>query len=192
MSSLLEENVKRETITKEEFLQSLNLNTTNDIDPKVLSDTLNLSVDDIIDSSKYPYIGGGTCRTVLDLGNGYVVKLTDEGMIKDNLVEWDVWNKSPKHLKKFLTPCFLDSENPQKIYMIKAEPVSFNNFQSFFIKAVGVDKTIEIMNVIHELESTFNLLYVDLISPYNWGKIGEEYKLIDYGLIYGNHNSNNN
>lgn len=150
---------------------------------KGLEKFFELSVEEIISENAYPYVGAGISRAVVDLHNGFVLKLTEEGLTSKNEVEWAVWDTSPPHLKEILTPCLLDMNNSQKLFMIKAETIHFEEIHEFFYEKIGYDETISLLNLLHELSVTFNLDIHDLLQPQNWGKIEDEYRLINYGNL---------
>lgn len=142
---------------------------------------LHLSIDDILFDNKFQYLGSGYNRTVLDLRNGYVLKITEDGMTRNNEVEWKVWCESPEALRKILTPCYLDLKNAQKLFMHKAEPVSFEDLHSFLTEREGAEGAEEMLEALHLLSVTYNLHYADLIADASWGIVNGKCKLIDYG-----------
>lgn len=155
----------------------------NPINPAALGVYFKTSIDDILYDNKFQYLGSGYNRTVLDLHNRFVLKVTEDGMTRSNEVEWQVWNESSPELKKILTPCLIDPENPQKLFMIKAETVNFENLYSFLMEREGAEGAEKILNAVQILTQKFNLFYPDLILAANWGVIEGECRLIDYGCI---------
>ena len=133
---------------------------------------------------KYPQIGEGQSRTVYDLGNGLVLKISEEGDEYDNEKEFQVWTNASPELKQYLTPCQLDSLSHTRLFMLKAEriPVKRPEFEAFLVNHFGVADYTKLLNALYELSDEFRLVYGDLLLPQNWGIIDGEIKLIDYSL----------
>lgn len=157
----------------------------DEINPAMLGKFLSDDIEDILFNEKLKYLGSGYNRTVLDLNNGFVLKVTEDEMTHNNEMEWHVWNQSSSELKRILTPCLLDSANTQKLFMIKAEPVSFKDIREFLIEREGEREAEGILNAVWLLSQTFNLSYADLTSAANWGVVKGCCKLIDYGCLDG-------
>ncbi len=79
-----------------------------------------------------------------------------------NRIEWSIWNNAPEHIKKWLVPCVLISDDHIHLVCKKGEPLKETEpIPCGFYKTSGVPRG-------------------DLKDPANWVRIGDKILLADY------------
>ena len=132
-----------------------------------------------IKRQNYRYIGSGSGRQVFDLGNGYVVKVAKNRKgIAQNKAEYQI--------------SLIDNTN----LFAKVEQVSQDFILLIMEKAERVKKISDVWRYFHihsnkqlfqiellkEISAAHDLLLSDLTRASNWGIIGGDYVVIDYGF----------
>ncbi|WP_125153001.1 hypothetical protein [Clostridium rectalis] len=130
-------------------------------------------------SKRYKYLGEGISRKVYALNDKYVIKVAKgaEGHYQ-NMVENYVYNHVDRKLKKYLCPIIYFK--PRFIIMRRAEPIA-DSLNKHKVKIEKLRKEKNAIEDIENLTNKFLLLREDIYSITSWGKIQDEYVLIDYG-----------
>jgi hypothetical protein len=105
-------------------------------------------------------LGAGWGRAVFDhkLDKTLAIKVAHRHLTTErNLMEWEIWNNAPKHIKKWLVPC-----------------VSIHEDGAYLVckKGKNVDKAPD--------GNPFGAIFHDTLMPKNWVSIDGKTLLADY------------
>lgn len=132
-----------------------------------------------INRGNYHYIGSGSGRRVFDLDNGYVIKYAKNFKgIAQNKVEYQISSTESSELFAKITQI---SDDFRMVIMEKADRIT--NI-SVVWKYFNVENNLELFHLkeLEEIAAKYNLLFVDLRRPINWGIVKDRPVIIDYGF----------
>ena len=132
-----------------------------------------------ISDGLYLCIGCGSGRQVFDLNNGYVVKAAKNRKgVAQNKVEQYISRNSRINL---LAEVVMVSEDFSLLIMEKAQKLTdIHDVWDFF--RVTSNKELLQHRDVKRLYTKYRLLPRDLLRACNWGRIGDDIVIIDYGF----------
>lgn len=130
-------------------------------------------------SNKYTLIGSGSCRTVYDLENGYVVKVAkDIRGILQNQAEKDTYNS---HKSDFFAEIASASPNCKYLIMVKAKKIVNIRTVLKYYNVVSIKQLLRIPAFAEDIKIN-KIGSDDLKRTSSWGLVNNVPVLIDYGL----------
>ncbi|MFA6941679.1 MAG: hypothetical protein WCQ54_12000 [Clostridiaceae bacterium] len=130
-------------------------------------------------SKRYKYLGEGISRKVFAIDDNYVIKIAkNRNGYYQNKVEQFIYTNVNDQLRKYLCPIILFTS--KCIIMRRAVP----------LPEIIKDKSIDIKKIRSEITAwrdlnylarKYYLYYSDVVKISSWGKLEDNYVLIDYG-----------
>lgn len=132
-----------------------------------------------IRSGAYSYIGSGSCRSVYDMHNGYVVKVAKNmAGVEQNRVEYTISMEDNTNL---FAKVLFAAKDYSYIIMKKAKKVSSMLYVRLYF-SVTSERDFLNLYALQKIKNKYNLILDDLNRESSWGIIDKKVVIIDYGF----------